>query len=165
MISHAEVPVSGPETEGKGMSTRARKVQVWIYRKSPENRRKTEVLLLLTTPQRGGFWQPVTGGVDADEKLEDAARREAQEETRLRFLGMPRPIGEDFEFESRGIRFRESGFVMEADPASEVMIDPKEHVEYRWIEANDAIPLLRFPSNAAILRALLNAGESIFLRR
>ena len=38
-------------------------------------------LLLKRIPSRGGFWQPVTGGVNAGEDFTLAAKREVQEET------------------------------------------------------------------------------------
>ncbi len=39
------------------------------------------VLLLLRTPERGGFWQPVTGRIEPGEEALAAARRELREET------------------------------------------------------------------------------------
>jgi 8-oxo-dGTP pyrophosphatase MutT (NUDIX family) len=42
-----------------------------------------EYLLLRRAPDRGGFWQGVTGGVEGQEALAEAARRELAEETGL----------------------------------------------------------------------------------
>src|SRR5205807_8670670 len=38
------------------------------------------VLLLHRRPERGNFWQPITGGIEAGESPADAARREVLEE-------------------------------------------------------------------------------------
>ena len=48
-----------------------RKVQVWIYRKASgtPSQGPVEVLILKLTPERGGFWQPVTGGVEEGEDI------------------------------------------------------------------------------------------------
>ncbi len=43
-----------------------------------------QYLMLRRVPERGGFWQGVTGGVEEGERLIDAARREVMEETGLR---------------------------------------------------------------------------------
>ena len=40
-------------------------------------------LLLKRIPERGGFWQPVTGGVHEGENLDTAAKRELFEETQI----------------------------------------------------------------------------------
>jgi lipoyl(octanoyl) transferase len=39
------------------------------------------ILMLRRTPERGGFWQPVTGRIEPGERVEAAARRELREET------------------------------------------------------------------------------------
>lgn len=40
-----------------------------------------EILLIKKIPEEGGYWQPITGGVEDGEKLEDTVRREMKEET------------------------------------------------------------------------------------
>src|SRR4051812_32995088 len=114
------------------------KVQVWI-------RCDHRFLLLLTKPARGSFWQPVTGKVEAGESLEDAAKREATEETGLTFLDSPQAIGPPFEYEKAGYHFVEQGFALTAAVAPtavaqgqslpSVRLDPHEHVDYRWVDA------------------------------
>jgi lipoyl(octanoyl) transferase len=58
----------------------SRSVQVLAWRRGESG---IEVLLLKRTERDGGFWQPVTGMVDAGESPEDAAARELTEETGL----------------------------------------------------------------------------------
>ena len=54
------------------------KVQVIVWKKETDGRK---FLLLERVVATGGYWQPVTGGVEKDEEIEAAARRELQEET------------------------------------------------------------------------------------
>jgi 8-oxo-dGTP pyrophosphatase MutT (NUDIX family) len=119
------------------------KVQVWIHRKAP-NSQERQFLLLKTHSGRGGFWQPVTGGVEVGESLAQAALREASEETGLPFSTPVVPIPHSFTFEKRGRKIEEAGFSIEVDlnKGSEsepmVRIDPHEHSEYRWATAEQA---------------------------
>jgi 8-oxo-dGTP pyrophosphatase MutT (NUDIX family) len=131
------------------------KVQVWIYfQDSPSA--APAFLILKMIIERGGGWQPVTGGVEEGETLEVAAQREAQEETGLTFKGPPRSVGEPFTFQSRwsGEVVVEHGFALQA-LSQDVQIDPREHTEYRWVSSDEAIRTVSYPSNAMILRALL----------
>lgn len=134
--------------------TKLRKVQVWIHGQG-------KVLLLLMQPARGGFWQPVTGGVENGESFEQAALREAREETGIEFgTSLPVSIGHQFEFEDRLGRgtVEEQVFSLQAPPGAvgqPVTLDPKEHQSCQWTTPDAALPLLHFPSNQEALRKLL----------
>jgi dATP pyrophosphohydrolase len=151
-------------TAGPIIPTRRSKVQVWVYFKNPESGLHL-FLVLKTRPDRGGFWQPVTGGVEEDERLDDAAQREAEEETGLEFLDPPTPVGAPFEFLGRprtdGLneRVQEHGFsllaVVDEEVPPSVRLDPHEHTEFRWVTAKDALQMVHFPSNADVLKQLL----------
>ena len=58
-------------------------------------------MLLKLNAETGGFWQPVTGGVEQGESIASAAGRESDEETSLPFTGEPVPVGYEFEFEKK----------------------------------------------------------------
>ena len=45
------------------------------------NEGEIEFLILKRKKERGGFWQPITGGLEDDETLMEALRREIKEET------------------------------------------------------------------------------------
>jgi 8-oxo-dGTP pyrophosphatase MutT (NUDIX family) len=131
------------------------KVQVWIWRR--EARGLCRVLILRTRPERGSFWQPVTGSVEKGETIRDAALREAREETGLRFRGKPRPLGEAFRFESRGRPVEEHCFWLEAVGKNfQVVLDPDEHTEYQWRTPGWAARKLKFESNRKFLSLLKN---------
>ena len=55
------------------------KVQVFVFTDTEPR----QYLLLRYNDQKGGYWQPVTGSVEAGETLEQAALRELWEETGL----------------------------------------------------------------------------------
>ena len=55
--------------------------QILVYICRRPTPHTTEYLLLRRTTARGGFWQGVTGGLEAGESLAQAARREVWEET------------------------------------------------------------------------------------
>jgi dATP pyrophosphohydrolase len=134
------------------------KVQVWIYRENP--RGTLEVLLLRLKPARGGYWQPVTGGVERDEDLKTAALREAREETGLAFVKKPEPL--DFKFRYYSDRHEsdceEHVFALQAPAGSasdELKLDPHEHVESQWLRAKAASCELKHPSNRDGLERLI----------
>ena len=58
--------------------TQQRKVQIWI---GCRDQGIHYFLIFKTVPQRGSFWQPVTGHVEVGESDQEAALRELKEET------------------------------------------------------------------------------------
>jgi 8-oxo-dGTP pyrophosphatase MutT (NUDIX family) len=136
-----------------------RKVQVWVWHRAENGRLR--VLILKTRPDRGGFWQPVTGGVERGEGLRAAALREACEETAIRTLGKPRTLRFTFEFQSRwGDDVSEHGFELEARGDGSAVpppfrIDPSEHVKGEWVTVVAARRKIRFESNRKLLEVLV----------
>src|ERR1051326_3162641 len=137
------------------MGSPRRKVQVWIYARGPDG--GLQFLVLLLRPERGAFWQPVTGTVEPGESDAQAADRESDEETGLAFEGTARAISYAFEFESRGERFHEAVFVREArwDLRSALKLDAREHVRGEWVASEDALTRVKFDSNREGLRLAL----------
>jgi 8-oxo-dGTP pyrophosphatase MutT (NUDIX family) len=111
-------------------------------------------------PERGGFWQPVTGGVEEGEELGEAALREAREESGLEFRGPAVALGADFRFEARGRSFHEFGYRVEAEAESRVRLDGREHVDHRWVGTEEAKKLLRHASNVEMLEVLIKMLEN-----
>ena len=131
-----------------------RKVQVWIHRANPyAPEGEPLVLLLKLREERGGYWQPVRGGVEPGETLEIAAAREAAEETGLVFRGAPRDLHVSFTYENARGRFEEHGFGLEALNEF-VALDPREHVDSQWIGLSEASSLVHHESNRDVLQML-----------
>jgi len=136
-------------------------VNVFVVRPAPDGGR--EYLLLHRVLPRLSFWQPVTGGVESGETIEQAARRELTEET-----GFPpddlRPIGFEYSFppdeffkgvyESEPDEIAVHVFGARVEPGAEPRIDPVEHDDYRWCSYDDALELLYWWDDKESIRRL-----------
>ncbi len=127
-----------------------RKAQVWIVHG------KKEVLVFQTTAERGAFWQPITGSIEEGESTEQGARREFQEETGFDpYKGSWVTVGAPFHFtDSRGAEIEEHVFACLLPQRSQPRLDPKEHQAAKWVSYDEALSLLKYPSNADKLREL-----------
>ena len=108
-----------------------------------------KVLLLQRTAARGGFWQPVTGHVEAGESPAAAAQRELHEETGLSCVVAP--LGYEHVFalgDSRPPELtRETAFVARAGELSPSPRGgegrgeglPAEHDQFGWFTADEAV--------------------------
>lgn len=131
------------------MSERHHKVQVVIAAISHKN--QFDILLLQTNQKRGEFWQNVTGSVEKNETFEEAALREAIEETGLEIESIVEMMDLDlsFHFTDRWERkVQEECFLFVLDSPWDVKIDPKEHQNFKWVPFEtinqDSV---KFPSN------------------
>jgi 8-oxo-dGTP pyrophosphatase MutT (NUDIX family) len=124
-------------------------VAIYVVRPTPDGGRK--YLLLHRVLPRLSFWQPVTGGVESGETIEQAARRELTEETDFLTDDL-RPIGFTYSFppdeffkdvyESEPDEIVVHVFVAPVKPDAEPKLDPVEHDAYRWCSYDDALNLL-----------------------
>jgi 8-oxo-dGTP pyrophosphatase MutT (NUDIX family) len=124
-----------------------------------------EYLLPRRTPARGGFRQGVSGGgVEAGERLAEAARRKVWEETGYQQLGQFMPLNFRYRFpldranwaismppEVEVIHEECFGAEVSLD-AAEPVLDQGEHDAYQWLELSQALALLRWPENQEALR-------------
>jgi len=129
-----------------------RKVQVFLYRKTPEGMR---VLLLARTKKEKGLWHPVTGNVEPHEKIQTAAIREVSEETG--FDVAPEPLGVTFTYEvkegPRKGRYHETAYAASVEPtATEELSD--EHEKAEWVSVEEAAKRLSWPEQKRALEAL-----------
>jgi len=125
-------------------------VEAIIFRK---NGNKTEYLLLKRVPEKNGFWQPVTGGLEEGETRTEALFREIKEET-----GIKNPIRVIeglyyFEFSDPNLN-QEYVYGVEVSPTEEVVLDGEEHSEYRWCSFREALQLLSWKENKEALKKL-----------
>ncbi|MEV8372834.1 NUDIX domain-containing protein [Kribbella sp. NPDC056861] len=122
-----------------------RSVECWMTSADGE-------VLLLHVPASArlatGFWQPLTGGIEAAEKPLEAVVREVWEETgqqveptAFRFVddGVRLQIGSDFEVVK-------TLYVVEL-PSRDVVTAPAEHDDHQWVTPAEVEPLLHWQSN------------------
>jgi len=120
------------------------------------------VLLLHRRPERGNFWQPITGSIEEGETAFEAARREVLEETGT--PGDPEAMGftQSFMIESQHLASRfplpiiasEIGFKTALDSQRPIRMDADEHDEYGWFTFADAYERIRWSDDREALERL-----------
>ncbi len=126
---------------------RRTQVEVFVLR---QNSSGPEYLALHRSEAKGGFWQPVTGGVLDDEPLSEAAVREVREETGLAFEKVVQ-IPYSFTFlGSEGIELTEYVFAGMVSPDSTVVLSV-EHDDQKWVSIESMLGLLKFDENKVAL--------------
>ncbi|RKI60665.1 lipoyl(octanoyl) transferase LipB [Corallococcus sp. AB049A] len=128
-----------------------------VHGRGPEAR----VLLLRRTPERGGFWQTVTGRLEPGESPGDAARRELAEETGLALPVVDLAYRHAFALgEALPPRLvEEHGFAVHAAPDTQVRLGP-EHDAFEWVDVPTALERLPFRGlRETVTRALKTPGR------
>jgi len=127
-------------------------VEAIVFKRLPSG--EFYFLMLKRIPSRGGFWQPVTGNVEANETFEAAALREVHEE-----LGITETIQlidteYSYKFHDNGMDQFERIFGVEVSQDQEVRLS-SEHSEFVWVSKDDALNVyLKYPGNKEGLRRL-----------
>jgi 8-oxo-dGTP pyrophosphatase MutT (NUDIX family) len=143
------------------MSVHRRPEEVAVVVRRP-GKRGMEFLVVLRSQAKLGYWHVVAGGVEGDETPAAAAVRELREETGLE--AVPDPLGEPLAYDLSGdpesVRERFAAgtesivvwpFVADAPARWEPVLD-EEHVDHRWLDADDAVELLHYPEPREIVR-------------
>jgi lipoyl(octanoyl) transferase len=120
------------------------------------------VLLLHRRPERGNFWQPITGSIEEGEAPIDTARREIAEETGN--LGEPEDLDlqQSFMIESQYLETlyqapiiaSEAGFVTRLSSAAPIRIDADEHDDFGWFTFGEAYERIRWTDDREALEKL-----------
>jgi 8-oxo-dGTP pyrophosphatase MutT (NUDIX family) len=136
-------------------------VAVFVTRKSG-----SEVLIVHRSPEQGGYWHVVAGGVEPGEAVEEAAERELLEETGLIAKVMARvdvmyayslseePADRRSLYDPSIAMVEVRCFQVTAPDDWEPNLD-WEHDDHRWCEPGEAFSALRWPDTAEALRELL----------
>jgi 8-oxo-dGTP pyrophosphatase MutT (NUDIX family) len=112
---------------------RSLKALVWVLRPGAAG---VEVLLLQRPQRRGGGFHPVTGKAEDGEEPQEAAAREALEETGIE--GALTDLGFVHEFTTRkGRRAEEHAYLLRAATRAEVRISD-EHDGFVWLDVEAA---------------------------
>lgn len=119
--------------------------------------------LLLERRRPPGFWQSVTGSLEWGETADDAARRELIEETEIT-QGFLRNLQWTQVFEilpsfgktyAPGITTNvEHAFALKLRQRVPVTLSVKEHVQYRWASAAEAVDTVTSRTNLAVIQQL-----------
>jgi lipoyl(octanoyl) transferase len=121
------------------------------------------VLLLHRRPERGNFWQPITGTIEAHEDSLATAHRELVEETGHAALPQSLGLAQSFMIESQYLEARHSDrpiiaseitYHAQFDSSLAVRIDPEEHDQYGWFTFSEAYERIRWTDDREALERL-----------
>lgn len=112
-----------------------------------------------------GFWQSVTGSLEAGETPLDAAQRELFEETGIQCPVVDHKSSRTFRIKEQWRKRYapdvhenlEHEFSVQLPAQCEVILDPAEHTDYCWLPIMDAIAKVGSHSNRAALKGILAA--------
>jgi lipoyl(octanoyl) transferase len=120
------------------------------------------VLLLHRRPERGNFWQPITGSIEDGEAPPATARRELNEETG--YDGVPEDIGlqQSFMIESHFLSAKfpppviatEIGFAARVNGGGTIRMDAQEHDAFGWFTFAEAYERIRWSDDREALEQL-----------
>jgi dATP pyrophosphohydrolase len=119
--------------------------------------------LLIERVRPPGFWQSVTGSLEWGELPEHAARREVIEETgisegvleNLHWIQQYEILASFGRVYAPGITHNvEHAFALTLSDRVPVTLSPTEHVQYRWLSAEDAIRTVSSSTNRAVIERL-----------
>ena len=133
-------------------------VQGVVYRRKSGG---TEFLVLKRTPEDGGFWQAVTGTIEDGEKTLETLKRELIEEAGLTTLLHVSDMLHTYEWAIEDLTGRDNVFTVEVDADVQVILNPEEHEEFRWLPLDRAVKLLKYDGNKLSMR---QAAEYVLKR-
>jgi dATP pyrophosphohydrolase len=131
-------------------------VQAILFKKTNG---EIQYLLLKRISDTGGFWQPITGGIQKGETKTQALKREIQEETGIK---NPTKIIKNVHYcefrdyykqENRQRLIKEHIFGVEIHANEKIAIS-REHTEYKWCSFEEALNLLKWKKNKEALKKL-----------
>jgi dihydroneopterin triphosphate diphosphatase len=137
-------------------SKKHKKVQVATIAKNNTNcQNNYQLLLLQTNPQRGQFWQNMTGSVESDESFLEAAVREINEETGIEIEPTKLiDLGLEFNFHDQWQReVTERCYLLLLTAPQEITIDAHEHQAYIWKNIHEVTQSdFKYQSNYAVFK-------------
>ena len=125
------------------------------------------VLLLHRRPERGGFWQPISGTIETDESPLATARREMIEETGHAAEPESLDLTQSFLIESQYLESRypapiiasEVVFHAQLDSRLPIRIDPLEHDRWGWFSRVEALQRIKWTDDREALEKLVGNAD------
>ncbi len=135
-------------------------VQIFLFTRNSE----FKVLILKRTPEKGGFWQPLSGGIEEGENSYDTIKREVFEETGIQDIKNVFDLDYTFTFKAPISRkwMRDICFAAEIDNLFDVKLS-NEHDEYKWCNKKEAKKLLKWKCNLIAYKKLLKTARKSHL--
>jgi lipoyl(octanoyl) transferase len=120
------------------------------------------VLLLHRRPERGNFWQPITGSIEEGELPAGTARRELAEETGHSGQPEAMDLEQSFMIESHFLEAKypppiiahETAFTFEMPAGAPIRMDAEEHNGYGWFSFAEAYEKIRWTDDREALETL-----------
>ena len=127
-------------------------VQVFLFTRNP-----FKTLVLKRSQERGGFWQPITGGIDEGESTDDTIKREVFEETGFQDIEKLYNLDYTFTYKAPISRkwMKDICFGVLIDKIFEVCLSD-EHEEYIWCNEKETKQILKWKYYLITLDKLLN---------
>ena len=127
---------------------------------------KIQYLLLKRHPEKGEFWQPITGGLEEGETKIETLKREIIEETGIKSIIKIIENVHYYEFQDPSTieyfkrhgracnHVKEYVFGVEVSSDEKVVLDEKEHSEFKWCGLQEALRLMKWKGNKDAFRKL-----------
>jgi len=160
-----EINAGKPELmlKKKEPNMRTTQLECIVFRRKNDS---YEFLILKRIPNKGGFWQPVCGGMEKEDKsLLDAAFRELEEEANIQKKDILNVLEDVHYFEINKhyltgkpiSTIKEYVLGFEVKPDTKVTIGKNisaEHDEIKWVTFKEALKLLKWKDNKKGFRKL-----------
>lgn len=128
-------------------------VQAFVFTLNPV----FKVLILKRTPERSGYWQPVCGGVEGEESLEEAAVREVFEESGISNIKSVIDLNYTFSYKETKngelMDMQDYCFAVEVSNMTSIILCD-EHEEFKWCSYEEALQYLKWEHNLIALEKL-----------
>jgi dATP pyrophosphohydrolase len=129
-------------------------VLVFVFTKMPDLR----FLLMKRRPEKGGFWQPVSGGIERSETPLQALKREVMEETSIesfeRIMDLEYTFFHQTEKDGVLMKMRDICYAVEVKGMLKITLSD-EHLEYKWCDLEDSMQYLEWEPAVVALQKLV----------